>query len=319
MSSGYRKAGASSRPEETRMAPPAPDEIPEDGPDMRTEEIQLLIPTEVRPKSGAPAAPPPPSPMRAPPPPSPMRASAAPPPPRAPPPPSPLRAPPRPPVAGGTRGSTPVPVTRMAPLEVGLPGPSRNAGAPVLSPLQGPGGAPGEDEPAFRTMFATHSALLADRLKGELSTKMYGRTPHRILRVEEPEGPSTAGGLLARQALSLVPRKGTGPALVCGWVDVAKGQAALRNFDAVARRFEAQHGETLELAPEEYERFLQDVEHVLATAAIKVRVLVPDESVPARPSVAQAVPPPSGLPARWVWVFVTFAFGAGMWAGHVLR
>ncbi|WP_158617007.1 hypothetical protein, partial [Corallococcus exercitus] len=172
--------------------------------------------------------------------------------------------------------------------------------------------------PELRTMFATHSALLAERLKAELQHKIYGRSPHRILRVDEPEGPSTAGGKQARQAISLVDRKGTAPALVAGWVDVAKGQASLRNHEAVARRYEFQHGSPLELAPEEYEKFLTDVDEVLRTAAIQVRILVPDESAPTRATVGQQVPRATGVAVRWVMLLVAVAFLLGLAAGSLL-
>jgi hypothetical protein len=172
-----------------------------------------------------------------------------------------------------------------------------------------------EQTPELRTMFATHSALLAERLKAEVQHKIYGRTPHRILRVDEPEGPSTAGGKQARQAISLVDRKGVAPALVAGWVDVAKGQASLRNFEAVAKRYEFQHGSPLELAPEEYEKFLTDVDEVLRTAAIQVRILVPDESAPVRATVGQQTPRASGVPARWVALLVLGSFLLG-WAAR---
>ncbi|RKG59594.1 hypothetical protein D7X30_11125 [Corallococcus sp. AB011P] len=175
-----------------------------------------------------------------------------------------------------------------------------------------------EAAPELRTMFATHSALLAERLKAELQHKIYGRSPHRILRVDEPEGPSTAGGKQARQAISLVDRKGTAPALVAGWVDVAKGQASLRNHEAVAKRYEFQHGTPLELVPEEYEKFLTDVDEVLRTAAIQVRILVPDESAPTRATVGQQTPRATGVAVRWVMLLVVVAFLLGLGAGATL-
>ncbi|RKH95546.1 hypothetical protein D7Y13_31860 [Corallococcus praedator] len=188
----------------------------------------------------------------------------------------------------------------------------------ILAPLPSAQAASraGEPETAeLRTMFATHSALLAERLKSELQHKIYGRTPHRILRVDEPEGPSTAGGKQARQAISLVDRKGSAPALVAGWVDVAKGQASLRNHEAVAKRYEFQHGSPLELLPEEYDKFLTDVEEVLRTSAIQVRLLVPDESAPTRAMVGQPVPRAASVPVRWVVLLVTVAFLLGLAGG----
>ncbi|MFY1826846.1 hypothetical protein ACN47A_13080 [Myxococcus fulvus] len=193
------------------------------------------------------------------------------------------------------------------------------AGVVRLSPLEPAAGkvaAAAEEGPALRTMFANHSALLAEQLREALSKKMYGRGPHRVLRIDEPEGPSTAGGKLARQNISLVPRKGSGPSLVCGWVDVSKREAQLRNHEAVAKRYEAHHGEPLELVAEEYERFLNDVEEVLAKAVIKVRLIVPEEQAGAR-LVAPAVKDRAkgGVPMLLVLVLMGVAFALGLFVG----
>ena len=208
---------------------------------------------------------------------------------------------------------------RGAELDGSSSEPPRKASRPepmIFAPLPSAQAASqSESTPELRTMFATHSALLAERLKAELQHKIYGRTPHRILRVDEPEGPSTAGGKQARQAISLVDRKGVAPALVVGWVDVAKGQAALRNHEAVAKRYEFQHGTPLELIPEEYEKFLTDVDEVLRTAAIQVRILVPDESAPTRATVGQQTPRATGVAVRWVMLLVVIAFLLGLAAG----
>ncbi|RKG75620.1 hypothetical protein D7W82_36495 [Corallococcus sp. CA049B] len=211
---------------------------------------------------------------------------------------------------------------RGAELDGSSSEPPRKASRPepmIFAPLPSAQAASqSEAAPELRTMFATHSALLAERLKAELQHKIYGRSPHRILRVDEPEGPSTAGGKQARQAISLVDRKGSAPALVAGWVDVAKGQASLRNHEAVAKRYEFQHGTPLELVPEEYEKFLTDVDEVLRTAAIQVRILVPDESAPTRATVGQQAPRATGVAVRWVLLLVIAAFLLGLGAGATL-
>lgn len=188
-----------------------------------------------------------------------------------------------------------------------------------LSPLEPAKGkvAAEEEAPALRTMFANSSALLAEEFRRALSSKMYGRGPHRVLRIDEPEGPSTAGGKLARQAISLVPRKGNGPSLVCGWVDVAKREAQLRNYEAVAKRYESHHGEPLEMQPEEYERFLHDVEEVLGKAVIRVRIIVPEEQQGAVRISAPAPVRRTGVPMVWVLVLAMLAFALGVFVGRM--
>ncbi|NVJ02273.1 hypothetical protein HV824_29720, partial [Myxococcus sp. AM009] len=190
-----------------------------------------------------------------------------------------------------------------------------SVGVVRLSPLEPLGAkvvAAEEEAPALRTMFANHSALLAEQLRDALSTKMYGRGPHRVLRIDEPEGPSTAGGKLARQAISLVPRKGEGTSLTCGWVDVSKREAQLRSFEAVAKRYALQHGEPLELQAEEYERFLSDVEAVLIQAVIKVRVIVPEEGGAVRVAGPSASTRAKGVPPLWAGLLAVLAFVLGL-------
>ncbi|WP_426754607.1 hypothetical protein [Myxococcus sp. Y35] len=196
--------------------------------------------------------------------------------------------------------------------------PLASAGVVRLSPLEPLGAkvAAADEAPALRTMFANHSALLAEQLREALSKKMYGRGPHRVLRIDEPEGPSTAGGKLARQAISLVPRKGAGPSLTCGWVDVSKREAQLRNFEAVAKRYELHHGEPLEMQAEEYERFLNDVEAVLTQAVIKVRLIVPEEAGAVRVSGAAGASKTKGIPPLWAGLLAVLAFVLGLLAGR---
>ncbi|MFP2928881.1 hypothetical protein ACLESO_27515 [Pyxidicoccus sp. 3LG] len=195
--------------------------------------------------------------------------------------------------------------------------PPAQVGVVRLSPLEpAKGKAAAEDEsPALRTMFANHSALLAEQFRDAMASKMYGRGPHRVLRIDEPEGPSTAGGKLARQAISLVPRKGSGHSVMCGWVDVSKREAQLRNFEAVARRYESHHGEPLEMQPEEYERFLTDVEEVLTKAVIKVRIIVPEEVGAVR--IAPAKAQRKGMPVLLAITLAVLAFVLGLFVGRM--
>ncbi|NOJ79024.1 hypothetical protein [Myxococcus xanthus] len=223
-------------------------------------------------------------------------------------PPAPVMPPKPPRPRGGPEKRASPPKASASPASVGVVrlSPLEPLGAKVVS---------AEEAPALRTMFANHSALLAEQLRDALSTKMYGRGPHRVLRIDEPEGPSTAGGKLARQAISLVPRKGAGASLTCGWVDVSKREAQLRNFEAVAKRYALHHGEPLEMQAEEYERFLTDVEAVLTQAVIKVRVIVPEEAGAVR--VASPSASAKGVPPVWAGLLAVLAFVLGLLAGRM--
>ncbi|AGC48034.1 hypothetical protein MYSTI_06761 [Myxococcus stipitatus DSM 14675] len=231
-----------------------------------------------------------------------------------------LRGPPGNPPSGGRTGAE-KPANWLSRGGEKPPSSGNTAGVVRLSPLEPANGkvaAAEESGPALRTMFANHSALLAEQLRDALSKKVYGRGPHRVLRIDEPEGPSTAGGKLARQAISLVPRKGSGPSLMCGWVDVAKREAQLRAYEGVARRYEAHHGEPLELQPEEYERFLGDVEDTLIKAVIKVRLLLPEETSDASTALPAArAKSRGGLAWPLALLLMGVAFALGLFVGRM--
>ncbi len=202
-----------------------------------------------------------------------------------------------------TRGPAPVPASAFRPPP------------PIREPEPEP------EEPELRTMFSSRAVLIADQLRDKFSRRFFGRPPYRVLRIDAPEGPSTAGGLLARQAISLVSRQGAAPSVVCGWVDTSKSEAQLRGYDSVVRRYESHHGTELDLSAEHYERFLDDVVETLSSGGIKVRVLVLDEPV-AAPGQGQASAP-KGASARRarggargpLLLVVGFALGllAGRW------
>ncbi|AKJ01918.1 hypothetical protein [Archangium gephyra] len=192
--------------------------------------------------------------------------------------------------------------------------------APVTELNTAPHKAPEAEPPEveFRTMFATHAALFAERLKDRFSKKIYGRTPHRVLRIDEPEGPSTAGGKLARQPISLVPRRGSAPTIVCGWVDVARKEAQLRGHEAVAKRYEAHHGTPIDIAEEDYERCIDDLSEALTAGGIKVRVVIPEEATTRQASSAAPETGAQGFPLWMVGAAGATAFLLGMMVGRMM-
>ncbi len=212
--------------------------------------------------------------------------------------------------------------TRVAPREEDerTPPRQRRADETRMAPVVEPDAEP-EPEPSAgesnRTMFATHAALFADRLRDRFAKKIYGRTPHRVLRIDEPEGPSTAGGKLARQSISLIPRRGTAPTIVCGWVDVARKEAHLRGHESVARRYEAHHGTALDLAEEDYERCIDDLAEALTAGGIKVRVLIPEESAAPRGASPAPETGAQGFPLWMVGALGATAFLLGMMVGRL--
>jgi hypothetical protein len=177
-------------------------------------------------------------------------------------------------------------VTRRPRREAGGKDPSATQSrVEVSEPTTDPG------QPAMMTRFATRSALVAESVQKDLGDKRYGGRAGRCLRVAEPDGPSTDGGLKARQAILLVPARGEGAALVCGWLDAARMTAQLRSWEAVRRKHAARFGLDPELGQRAYDTFLADVRRALAGDGLDVQLVVPDDE----PLPLASPPPASGL------------------------
>jgi hypothetical protein len=191
--------------------------------------------------------------------------------------------------------------------------------ASVLTAASGAAGGSQQAGEQLRTAFASRAAAIADIVRSAFTRKSYGTAAYR-LRIDEPDGPSTAGGLLARQPISLVSTQEWAPAIPCGWVDVSKKEAQLRNHAAVSKRHRSRYNRALELTEEDYDRFFTELVDTLFYGGIKVLVLIPDEqeAPPAQAPSRQA--PARSRRGTVLWVLLAFALGvgAGMNAGRVL-
>ncbi len=144
----------------------------------------------------------------------------------------------------------------------------------------------------LRTTFSNKAAMVADLVKATFARKTYGTPPFR-LRIDEPDGPSTAGGLHARQPISLVAYQDVVPVIVIGWVDVAKKECLLRTYEAVKRRHQHRYTVPLEITERDYERFLDELVETLFYGGIKIMLQVPDDDPPPGQSVQAQAPVPA--------------------------
>jgi hypothetical protein len=187
--------------------------------------------------------------------------------------------------------------------------------APHLVPSPQPAAEP-PPEGELRTTFSNKAALVADLVRATFSRKSYG--PYR-LRIDDPDGPSTAGGLLARQPISLVTSMDAAPSVVVGWVDVSKKEAQLRSYGVVVKRHQNRHLAALDITEAEYERFLNELVETLFYGGIKILVQVPDEqeSSPAQggQAQAQAQPKRAGRSFLGTLLLVVLTFSAGVATG----
>jgi hypothetical protein len=161
------------------------------------------------------------------------------------------------------------------PLPPPVPDEDESSDAIITSSFRAP-----EDLPlpgvAMRTEFAQQGVLMADLLRETFAHRRYGPARYR-LRIEEPAGPSTGGGVQARQSLTLVSRREPVPAIVCGWVNVSQREAQVRSYGVVARRYESRHGYPPKITEEEYERFIDKMMDTLFDGGFQIIHLVSDE------------------------------------------
>ncbi|HJL42289.1 MAG TPA: hypothetical protein RMG48_13395 [Myxococcales bacterium LLY-WYZ-16_1] len=158
------------------------------------------------------------------------------------------------------------------------------------------------------TVHAQQALDLSEVFAHRFRSKQLGNPP-RSLRLNEPDGPSTAGGRQARQSMVLVNEPGD--AVVVGWVDVAAKTAELRSFPYVANQYRARRGQGLDVPQPEYEGLLAEVESFLRTHKVDVRRA---DQAPASTS-----PTPSPVPtwSRPGWG-VLLAMGGGVLLGVVV-
>ncbi len=114
-------------------------------------------------------------------------------------------------------------------------------------------------------------ALSMEPVKETFIQRRYGPARYR-LHIEEEKTPGTG-----QHALMLVARKEPVPPLLCGWVDLAQGEAQVRSYGVLVRRYERRHGEPPLLIEEEYDRFLDKLMDTLFDSGFQILHLVSDE------------------------------------------
>lgn len=113
--------------------------------------------------------------------------------------------------------------------------------------------------------------LHTELVKETFTQRRYGPARYR-LHIEEEK---TAG--TGQQPLMLIARKEPLPPLLCGWVDLAQGEAQVRSYGVLVRRHERRHGEPPPLSEEEYDRFLDKLMDTLFDSGFQILHLVSDE------------------------------------------
>lgn len=125
----------------------------------------------------------------------------------------------------------------------------------------------------FRTYHANQALELSELVNLQFARTRFGSTDPRMLRMREPDGPSTDAGRKARQPLVLVRNNDDESGLVFGFVDLFKRTADLRGYPTVRQHHEQRFGHSLSLTRNEYTRLLEELKAFLESQAIETRVV----------------------------------------------
>ncbi len=113
--------------------------------------------------------------------------------------------------------------------------------------------------------------LSLEPVKETFTQRRYGPARYR-LHIEEAKSADTT-----QQSLMLIARKEPVPSLLCGWVDLAQGEAQLRSYGVLVNRYERRHGKPPPLSEEEYDRFLDKLMDTLFDGGFQILHFVSDE------------------------------------------
>lgn len=178
-----------------------------------------------------------------------------------------------------------------------------------------------------RTYHANQAVHMSDLLNLRFAKERFGTERPRYLRVREPDGPSTAGGKRARQAVTLIDFENeTRSTIVCGFIDTVNKKAELRGFPMVKQAFESRFSVPIDITRGEYLRMMAMLQDFMAGQGIETRLV--NERVASRPSgPSPAVAPPvlarSTPTPIWAWVGLGFVLGfvacySLVWSGLAL-
>ncbi len=163
-----------------------------------------------------------------------------------------------------------------------------------------------------RAQLQTHHAIQATDLAAAMNDAM---KKVRIApgdyapELMAPQGPSTAGGVLAMQHLRLVPGQAGEPTLVVGHANHAEGKAELRTFDYVDAVYRQRFRRPLVLDRAAYDAFLALAEQLFVALHLKTTVVGP----PADSQPTEGSRHRSSTAIAWVVVVVLAVVGAGAW------
>jgi hypothetical protein len=167
-----------------------------------------------------------------------------------------------------------------------------------------------------RTVHAQQAFEFSDVFGYKFAVLVFGQQRPRKLKLNQPDGMSTAGGRQARQSMVLQGDQGEG--IVVGWVDVPAKTAEIRAYNAVAQAFDARHKRSIDLEKTEYDRLVAELEGFLKIQKIEYRISetasVPkprSNSTPSAPVIDDSTPPNLGMALGMLGLGLIIGFGLG--------
>ena len=173
-----------------------------------------------------------------------------------------------------------------------------------------------------RTFHANQAVHLSDLMNLKFSPERFGTENPRYVRVTEPDGPSTDGGLKARQAIMLCAQNDPEDrGILCGHIAIKTRQAELRSYAYVKRQYETRHKREIDISRGEYSRLLDKLQDFLHGQEYMSSVLNAPRSgsFVAQNSMSRTpVPAPRSNPATHTWLAIGLAFGFGFLTCYLL-
>lgn len=209
--------------------------------------------------------------------------------------------------SNGNRGAE----LRSEPAPGPAKSPTASGAVPIAMAVRGP----------IYTATAAQGFDSAQLINAALANKVVGKHNPRRLLVADPAGPSTSGGKHARQTITLVPVSGEGGTVMCGWLDVAKKAAGLRDYRSVGDQFRGRYGHALDITPEEYLGIVRELEVLMKTIGVAASHEVTEPAkqaaqVAQKIAVVEADEPEEGLRPLTIGlaaVLLVMAVGSIVW------
>jgi hypothetical protein len=175
----------------------------------------------------------------------------------------------------------------------------------------------GED--ANRTVHAQQAFEFTEVFAYKFDPVIYGQAHPRRLKLQEPDGPSTAGGKQARQSMVLLPDEGDRK-LVVGWIDVSQKMSELRSYTVVSQQYKARFNTDLDLRKEEYEALLQDLRSFLRIQKIDHKIVEAQvgPQVAKKPAQAAEAPVEGGASTGALLAMLSIGILIGFALGYIV-